>query len=135
MTRPLFIALLLCCTGCATLPKAEYAWQSVALVDTLQTVTVAQSPDCLYESDRYAARIYGSPHPGAARVIEVNSALAVIHAGVASFLSALGWTRALDLFEDASLLYSGTAVVHNTRMGIGLAAGDICTNRSSSSLP
>lgn len=127
MTRKLLPVLALLCTGCSTVPAVEYAWQGLALVDTLQTVTVAQSPTCLYETDARAAALYGSPHPAESRVLFTNGALAVLHLGIATWLDANDWTTALRIFEGISFAYSGQAVIHNTRMGIGLAAGNICT--------
>lgn len=90
---------------------------------------MAQSPECLYETDARAATLYGSPHPSQSRVLLTNGAIAAFHFGIAAWLSDRGWTTALDIFEGISFLYSGQAVAHNVRMGIGLAAGNVCTTR------
>lgn len=120
-------------SGCATntAPSAEYAWQGLAFVDTLQTATIARSPACLYEADSIAAWVYGTPHPSESRVLLTNGALAALHYAVAGWLARHEWHITLRVFEAVSIAYSGQAVVHNIRMGITPAAGDLCTARHS----
>jgi hypothetical protein len=123
--------LLLTLGGCATVypnrgtATAEAAWQTLAAVDTMQTVTIARSPKCLYEANGMAADIYGSEHPSESRVLATNAALATLHFYVGGWIDrhveddgSWGWKVLKYSFYGVSFAYSGQAVVHNARMGI-----------------
>lgn len=105
------------CSGCANVPTAEYAWQSLNAIDTEQTVTITHSP-CLYESDSRAAWLYGSQRPTTRRVLLTNAALATLHFYAASWIDRHDWPAVEWLFYGASFAYSAQAVVHNQRLGI-----------------
>jgi hypothetical protein len=141
---PLALALLLAVTGCETIPtapagftnpttrRAEYAWLALDVVDTMQTVTIARSPDCLYEADPLARMLYGSAHPSVGRVLGVNAAMAGAHYQLGAWLDrnterALSdednsnaglWYVGRAAFYGLSFLGSGTAVIGNVQLGI-----------------
>lgn len=94
------IVVVLICTGCAALPMpfqpqhmeynsnvAEVTWIALDAVDTVQTMHIRRTNvTCSYEADPAAAWLYGSRYPNPDRVLVTNIALAVVHAGVTSWL-------------------------------------------------
>lgn len=114
-----------------TTRKAEYTWLAMHAVDTMQTVTIARSPECLREANSLAAAIYGSDHPSAGRVVATNLALAFVHAKVGAWLDERteramfndtdtrgGWYMARGMYYVVSFLGTGIAVGGNVTRGV-----------------
>lgn len=111
--------------------NAELSWQAIHLIDTAQTITIARSPNCLYERDPVAAAVYGSKNPSVGRVVITNAAMGALHWAAGSWLdrhaeyalhrdtgSAGAWYIARGGYYALSLLGSGAAVVGNVRLGV-----------------
>lgn len=132
------IALLssLMLTACAVGPDrtrgAELTWLALHAVDTAQTVTIAKSPDCLYEKNPLAVAVYGTKHPSVARVLVTNTVMAGVHYTVSGWWdrhvaaadadiendNAALWHMGRFAWYAASFVGSGSAVVNNVRVGI-----------------
>jgi len=135
------IGLLFLC-GCTTTPGAfprdygsrvaEKVWLTLDAVDTMQTVQIARNPSCFREADPFAARLYGSEHPDASRVVLTNVVLALVHSSVSRWFDD-GYARA-EAREDGnpgpwavgriawhavSIVGTGAAVANNFSRGIG----------------
>lgn len=136
-TLVLLAALL---TGCAgprlgfatyEARNAELLWQAMHALDTAQTVTIARSPECLYEKARLAQMVYGTKHPSVERVLATNTAGAALHWAAGSWLDRAtersfareGSQRgtlyvARIAYYSLSFMGTGTAVVGNVQLGI-----------------
>jgi hypothetical protein len=142
----LLLCALVTLTGCQSLQfdnsstrNAEVAWQAMHVVDTLQTVTIARSPECLYEKNPLAAMLYGSKHPSVGRVLTINSSMALLHWRTGAWLDR-GAERALANDSDniglwyvarggyyvLSFLGTGSAVVGNFQLGVKPASKVRC---------
>jgi hypothetical protein len=107
--------------------NAELGWLALHTVDTLQTVTIARSPDCLYEKSPLARMVYGTDHPSVSRVLMTNTGMAVLHWGMGSMLDRHAeaggdnvgvWYSARIAFYTMSFIGTGSAVIGNVRLGI-----------------
>jgi hypothetical protein len=148
-TVVLLVILLIAMSGCSSLRftnpearNAEIAWQAIHVLDTLQTVSIANSPDCLYERNPWAAKVYGSRNPSPARVVATNLVGATLHWTVGSWLDR-ATERAFGVesgnrgllfvgrlsYNGMSIIASSTAVVGNARRGVKMAAGNLCPER------
>lgn len=132
----LTVLLLLLLSGCTTYAtrdarNAEYAWLALDAVDTAQTVTIARSPECLYEADPLAVFVYGTEHPSTGRVLMTNAVLAYGHYQLGGWIDRHterafaqespargGWYVTRAAFYVVSFLSTGIAVTNNAAMGI-----------------
>ncbi len=132
------VTMLVMCVGCSALPQpdktrgAEVTWLALHAIDTAQTVTIARSPDCLYEKNPLAAAVYGTKHPSVARVLVTNTVLAGVHYTVSGWWDRRVAAADADIENDnaalwhigrfawyaASIAGSGSAVVGNMRLGV-----------------
>lgn len=148
----LILGAVISLSGCAALPlgmqpsnelssDAEGAFLVLDTIDTLQTVDIAKHPQCWREADPVAAKIYGSDHPSAGKVIGINVALMLAHTMVASWLddevdkhlaldqatpgtdSVGPWYVGRIVFHTVSIVASGAAVINNKRLGISPFGG------------
>lgn len=128
--------LLTTCVGCATGPDrtrgAELTWLALHAVDTAQTVTIAKSPDCLYEKNPLAVAVYGTKHPSLARVLVTNTVMAGVHYTVSGWWdrhvaaadadiendNAALWHMGRFAWYAASFAGTGSAVIGNVRLGV-----------------
>ena len=147
------LVLIAClASGCAALPMsmqpsdqtsayAEGTFLALDTIDTLQTVTIAKHPKCWREADPVAAKLYGSDHPSAGKVIGINVLLMVAHTMVASWLddevdkhvaldnatpgldSVGPWYVGRVVFHAVSIVGSGAAVMSNKAKGISPLGG------------
>lgn len=137
MNRAAIIFALLVLTGCAsytndTTRAAEFTWLAVHAIDTAQTVTIARSPDCLYEKSPLARMVYGTKHPSVGRVLATNTIMGAAHWQFGAWLDqhaerALAdesndkaglWWMARGAYYTLSFMGSGSAVVGNLRLGV-----------------
>lgn len=137
----LFACLLSGCSAVMPLPESTYetkvthrtelAWQALNALDTAQTVTIARSPDCLYEDNKMAAAIYGGEHPSTSRVLATNVLLAWGHYELGGWLDRRTqaavdadsplrglWYTSKVAFYAVSFLGTGYAVSNNLSLGI-----------------
>lgn len=137
------ICFILILVGCAALPMplqpaneqynsnyAEGGFLVLETVDTLQTMHIRQGTSCDHESDPIAAKIYGSPHPKAGRVLVTNLVLMTVHTMATSWMddevakhdqandSSVGpWYIGRVVWHAASILAAGSSVINNRDRG------------------
>lgn len=124
--------------GCASLQfttdgarTAELSWLAMHAVDTAQTVTIARSPQCLWEGNPLAVAVYGSKHPSVARVVATNTAMAGLHWAAGAWLDkhaeqamqdgaarAPLWYLGRGAFYALSFAGTGRAVLGNVQLGV-----------------
>ena len=110
--------LCLCLCGCAEIPREEYAYQGIHLVDTLQTIQIARS-DCFSErDDRYAWAI--GEHPSVAGAVAWGVALAAGHGLITVWMRDHDWPRwAQQSWQAISFGGAVYDVKNNFDQGIG----------------
>lgn len=125
------------CAGCSTYTNshtrnAELTWLVVHAIDTAQTVTIARSPECLWEDAPLARMVYGTKHPSVERVLVTNTAMAWAHWQLGAWLDSHTQSATADEGNNNAALWhigrfgfyalsfagSGTAVIGNVRLGI-----------------
>ena len=131
----LFAALSVLMTGCAAFPSfptnegsrvAETTWLALDAIDTAQTMQFVKKPACYHEADPFAARIYGSADPPAARVLAVNAVLALVHPTVSRWFDDHA-EAAYEADDDTvGLWYVGRGLWH--LISIAASAKSVATN-------
>lgn len=123
----LIAALLL--GGCVSTPamQREIAWQTLNVVDTGQTVTIARNPGAFYEANPALTTFVGA-HPTEKQVYVGMAAYALAHAAVSYWLDekdpgAGGWHMASVLWGYGTLTEKGLWIRHNVDNGIKPWAG------------
>lgn len=141
----LAIALLLGLnlSGCSTLEliapyqndttrNVERTWLVMHAIDTAQTVTIARSPECLIEANPIAAKLYGSEHPSAERVIATNVLLGYLHYRIGGWIdkkteeaildpkseSVGAWYTTRLAWHGLAIIGTGAAVTNNFSRGV-----------------
>lgn len=133
-------ASLLC--GCASFENStnrniQIGLTGLMAVDTAQTVQIAKNPDCLYEANPIAAKLFGSEHPSPERVIGTNIIVIAAHWMLGGFLdrkanapinldvdaledikSRNRWKAAQRTYQIATFVGHGGAVANNFNHGI-----------------
>lgn len=126
----ILLAVLAHCTGCASYTnpstrRAEAAWQVLAAYDTAQTVTIARSPTCLREADKFASFIYGTDHPSPQRVLATNALLAWAHWEAGAWIDRLTEHAIASEDPNRGLLFIARGTYYTTSfLGTGLAVGN-----------
>lgn len=137
-----FVIWLAQMAGCATYgPESTYRTRSAAIaeqvwlgvhgLDTAQTVTIARTPECLWEDEPAAVAVYGTKHPSESRVLATNALLGTLHYYVGGWLdrrtemaidqdspSRGAWYVTRAAFFGISLVASSRAVINNRGLGI-----------------
>jgi hypothetical protein len=112
------LLLALCLTGCASLSTEtrveEAAWQALNVVDTAQTVQIAQHPDRYWETG--TMRPFTGRHPSTGEALGWMAAFAVGHYAITN---ALQDHPTLQRFWEAVTLGSKAyVVIGNHSLGI-----------------
>lgn len=114
--------------GCALSPEARYTeatWQTLNVIDTGQTVTIARQPDRYIETN---IADFGG-HPTENHVVAVMVAEAVVHFGITAALDHLddghnGWHTVAMIWQAWSIATKANCVVGNVSQGIDLWGAD-----------
>jgi len=110
---------------------------SLMALDTAQTVTIARSPECLFEADPVAAAVFGSRNPSPERVLITNTLYITAHALLGAYLDRKAhapvdlsisadadiarrkrWQLFQRVYQFATLIGHGAAVINNESRGI-----------------
>ena len=94
----------------------EALFQSVHVVDTIQTINIRHTPNCYERESRWAI---GS-EPSASKVIAFMAAGSLSHLVVTDWLVRSGHPNVARMFEGLTIGWSGHDVVGNYRLGIRL---------------
>ena len=138
MRRLLVTLAALAMTGCAGMPRAEYGWQALHAVDTYQTMSIAENPECWRENDPLTKRLIGE-HPSTAEVAAVMLAYSVGHAYVSKWLeeetdeafatdssSRGAWYIARGAWHVVGIATKLAVVVNNDQIGLGPVNKESC---------
>lgn len=144
MSKMFVFGTLLTLSGCAALgPEvpmstvdsheqnmaiAETAWQSLNIIDTLQTVQIAKNPNCYRESDIVTRHLIGE-HPSQGKAIGIGIVYGVAHFAITKWLDyndtldehgeySSGWHVANISWQALTLLDKGVAVGNNFTIGL-----------------
>ncbi len=115
--------------------NAQLGMTALIALDTAQTVTIARSPDCLYEGNKIASTIFGSESPSPQRVLITNALYITAHWMLGSFLDRKAetinfddlehdearrktWKIARALYQGLTIVGHGAAVANNANQGI-----------------
>lgn len=107
----------------------EAAWQTLNVVDTGETITIARNLDCTHE-DGYLIRGLIGPRPSERDVYLAMGVLAVVHYGVTALLDnqddgAGPWHVANMVWQYGSIIDKGYSVTRNEIYGIHPWAGKL----------
>lgn len=137
-------AMLPIIQGCGSMSFAsetarnrQIALTGLMAIDTAQTVTIARSPECLYEANPVAAAVFGSKTPSPERVLITNALYVTGHWALASYLDRRAeagvdlsvdaaadlarqkrWKRLRGIYQFVTAIGHGAAVVNNEARGI-----------------
>lgn len=96
------------------LPKEEYAWQALHLVDVVQTYKIASQPDRYYENNPILGR-----HPSKTDVIVWGVATSVLHAGLIMYMQEQDVDpRFIKFVQYVSITHKGIVVYKNFNIGL-----------------
>lgn len=93
------------------LPKSEFVWQGLHLVDGIQTYKAAQRPN-LY---REVNPLLGS-HPSTGEVIAYTAGMSVIHAGLACWIREKYGEPSSQFFQYTTIAIKGAGVALNFKV-------------------
>lgn len=141
----LVLLAILCLTGCASIERtlgpgwedraeqdpeqkftlSETAWHGLNVVDTLQTLHIANSPECYSESNPLTRSLIGE-HPSKGEVIAVGVAYSLVHHLTATWLerkarehgTQSGWHDVRNGWHIFMLMTKGFSVGRNHAMGL-----------------
>jgi hypothetical protein len=97
-----------------SLPKEEWVWQSLHIIDTAQTIQISRNPDKYVEKNPILGK-----HPSTTSVIVWSVATSVIHGGIIYGLEkvdAPNWF--IKTVEYISIAEKGNAVYTNFKIGL-----------------
>ncbi len=97
----------------------EITWQSLHLIDTAQTLSVARDPDCYFET--VSGPIIGK-HPSQQGVVLWMFAAGTLHFLITDWLATHGHPGLTTLWQALSLGSTGYWVMHNTMEAFALLA-------------
>jgi hypothetical protein len=102
----------------------EAAWQTVNVVDTGQTITIAREPATWHERDPIG-KIAFTTHPSEGRVYAVMAGFAITHYAVTRWLDEEDpgrgpWHIASKAWQGITLAWKVGDVANNAALGIGL---------------
>lgn len=123
--------------------NAQLGMTAVMALDTAQTITIARNPDCLYEGNQLAAKIFGDDTPSTSRVLITNAVYIATHWMLGSWLDRKaetidfsdlendqsrrrGWRIARGIYQALTIVGHGAAVANNFNQGIGPATNYTC---------
>lgn len=117
------LALMLMLQGCASIGAPEVAYQSIHAIDSLQTIQIARSPSCFYETGTVTQDVIGR-HPSVGGVIAWEVAVSAAHYYVTHLLErneaprwvVYGW-------QSLSIGHAARQVRTNDDQGIGAFSG------------
>jgi len=117
--------------------NAQVALTGLIALDTAQTVTIARSPECLFEADPIAAAVFGSRRPSPQTVLITNTLYIAGHALLGAYLDRKAnapvdlsisadedlarhtrWRVLQRVYQLATLIGHGAAVINNEAKGI-----------------
>jgi hypothetical protein len=96
------------------LPKEEWVWQSLHLIDTVQTIKIAQNPNIYFERNPLLGN-----HPSTRSVIIWGVADSLTHAGFIYIMQERNLPEwAIKMVEYVSITSTGLAVGSNFSLGL-----------------
>lgn len=124
MKRTILLTAILA-AGCSSMSPAERTWQSLHLVDTLQTVQLARHSECYREANPLTRAIIGR-HPSGAEVVAWGIAFGIAHNAVSRRLEERGPRWALRAWNWTRITAKGATVASNARAGLGPFGAEGC---------
>lgn len=113
----MILAIVVMATGCETLRRPEeLAWQSMHVVDTLQTLKIVND-DCLYEKNPVTQLLIGKK-PSTHGVIAWGIGAAGAHLLVSDALIARDMPRAYAVWQLVNIGTLGATIANNHAIGI-----------------
>ncbi len=108
--------------GCAHMDSVtaagETTWQSLHVLDAVQTYRGPASDPCYYESDPLTRRLIGR-HPSQAGVVGWGVGLSTLHYGVTALLADHGAPRWLQwTWQTVTSSSTAATVSHNVSIGL-----------------
>lgn len=93
------------------LPRSEWVWQSLHLVDGIQTYKAAQRPDLYREVNPLLG-----PHPSTGEVVAYTVGMSILHAAAASYIQRTYGEPSLTFFEYTTIAVKGAGVAINFKV-------------------
>ena len=121
-----FAYLLAACltTACTEIPREEYGYQLIHLVDSAQTVQIARSKsDCFWESAPGTEQLIGK-HPSTSGALMWGIGAAAAHLGVSMWLEDHAPRWVYTSWQSVTIGRSAYYVGNNFRQGIGVTGSD-----------
>lgn len=103
--------LLFCAPAVAEVPTEEWVWQSLHLIDTMQTIRIAQHPNQYEEYNPILGK-----HPSTGAVVAWGAGTAILHYVVADQLEKHGYSA--KPFEYLTIGFAAGNVYLNWRWGL-----------------
>lgn len=128
MKTAALISSLILLQGCGaidTMTTEEKIWQSMNIVDGLQTINIAKNPRCYYEATYLSKALVGK-HPSEAEVIALMTTYAVAHYQMSRFLErrdAPQWVQ--KTFQYVMIGTKGVTIANNHRIGLSVVPESI----------
>jgi hypothetical protein len=123
VTKVGLVALLL--SGCAEVPREEYAWQALHLVDTAQTVQIARSShNCFHENQNQSGWLIGE-NPTVAGALTWGLGYALGHAYITKLMVEHDWPQWIQqTWQITTVGAAAYDVKNNFDQGIGVTGSD-----------
>lgn len=101
--------------GLADTVPAEWAWQTLNLVDVVQTLQIVDHPDQYHELNPFLGQ-----HPSRDRILLTGTAFAVVHYLVTDHLIKNSSSTAVNTWETASIALKLIVIGHNYSIGLAV---------------
>lgn len=116
--------LLAALTGCAEVPREEYAYQALHAIDAAQTVQIARSrSNCFWESAPGTEQLIGK-YPSTSEALWWGIGSAAAHLGVSLWLDRHAPRWVYTGWQAITISRTAYYVGNNARQGIGITGSD-----------
>jgi hypothetical protein len=104
---------------------AEGAWQTLNVLDSMQTIHIANAPECYSEGNPVTRALVGE-HPSKEKVIAVGIVYGLAHYGISKWLErkeneqgqTSGWRTLRITWHIAGLINKGFSTTRNHSLGL-----------------
>lgn len=121
-SRMAIIALASMLSGCSALETQEsQAWLALHAVDTIQTLRIAESPNCYAESDGVTRSLIGA-HPSEGEVLAWSVGMAGLHLGVTELLLRNDHPKLAKAWQYFRIGVTASSIAENHSIGIRIGS-------------
>lgn len=126
MKALMLILILTLITGCASMSTEEKVWQSMHVIDVMQTYNgPASRPECFREADPFTKRIIGE-HPSKESVVAWGIGSGLLFHWLAKKADESDNYYTKYGFYGFALLTKGITIGNNERIGMHFYGSDKC---------